>query len=199
MIVRLLSMAATGYFYTVKRLRTATPMSLLKYDPISMPTSFPLVRHTWCPSPGRAPFDTRHEMEIGMTGLTYLQFGERCFSWSRKRRENEPAHSRITNNICNNTDITINGVHGGIRLGLEDHMDELYIINLQSLRPIVRDKALARRTVPQRRKESEGFDGRDLVVYSTKREQTLRKCNIPLHDSTTHKSFAHVQEANLDG
>ncbi|EFQ30287.1 ribosomal protein L33 [Colletotrichum navitas] len=34
MIVRLLSMAATGYFYTFKRLRTASPMSMLKYDPI---------------------------------------------------------------------------------------------------------------------------------------------------------------------
>lgn len=133
-------------------------------------------------------------MEIGTTGLTYSQFGERCFSWSRRRRENEPAHSRITNTTCNNTYITINGVHGGIRLGLEDHMDELYIINLQSLRHIVRDKALARRTVPQRRNESEGFDGRDLVVYSTIREQTLRKCNAPLHDSTTHKSLVHVQE-----
>ncbi|UQC73667.1 ribosomal protein L33 [Colletotrichum lupini] len=167
MIVRLLSMAATGYFYTVKRLRTATPMSLLKYDPISMPTPF-------------------------------SSFGERCFSWSRRRRGNEPAHSRYTNTICNNTDITINGVHGGIRLGLEDHMDELYIINLQSLRPIVRDKALARRTVPQRRKESEGFDGRDLVVYSIKREQTLRKC-IPLHDSTHINIQFTSKKTNLDG
>ncbi|TQN74566.1 39S ribosomal protein L33 [Colletotrichum shisoi] len=33
MIVRLLSMAATGYFYTFKRPRTASPMSMLKYDP----------------------------------------------------------------------------------------------------------------------------------------------------------------------
>ncbi|KAK1728566.1 ribosomal protein L33 [Colletotrichum acutatum] len=44
MIVRLLSMAATGYFYTVKRLRTATPMSLLKYDPISNADPFLFVR-----------------------------------------------------------------------------------------------------------------------------------------------------------
>ncbi|PKS11413.1 hypothetical protein jhhlp_003176 [Lomentospora prolificans] len=33
-IVRLLSMAATGFFYTFRRKRTARPMSLLKYDPI---------------------------------------------------------------------------------------------------------------------------------------------------------------------
>ena len=33
-IVRLLSMAATGYFYTFTRPRTALPMSMLKYDPI---------------------------------------------------------------------------------------------------------------------------------------------------------------------
>ncbi|KAF9876307.1 hypothetical protein CkaCkLH20_06250 [Colletotrichum karsti] len=34
MIVRLMSMAATGFFYTFKRPRTASPMSMLKYDPI---------------------------------------------------------------------------------------------------------------------------------------------------------------------
>ncbi|KAK0709770.1 hypothetical protein B0T26DRAFT_652824, partial [Lasiosphaeria miniovina] len=33
-IVRLLSMAMTGYFYTFTRPRVARPMSLLKYDPI---------------------------------------------------------------------------------------------------------------------------------------------------------------------
>lgn len=33
-IVRLLSMAATGYFYTFTRPRTSLPMSMLKYDPI---------------------------------------------------------------------------------------------------------------------------------------------------------------------
>ncbi|KEZ39473.1 hypothetical protein SAPIO_CDS9339 [Scedosporium apiospermum] len=33
-IVRLLSMAATGFFYTFRRKRTAPPMSMLKYDPI---------------------------------------------------------------------------------------------------------------------------------------------------------------------
>ncbi|KAL1838694.1 hypothetical protein VTJ49DRAFT_2284 [Mycothermus thermophilus] len=32
--VRLLSMAMTGYFYTFTRLRTAPPMSMIKYDPI---------------------------------------------------------------------------------------------------------------------------------------------------------------------
>ncbi|KAL2264871.1 hypothetical protein VTJ83DRAFT_7381 [Remersonia thermophila] len=32
--VRLLSMAMTGYFYTFTRLRTAQPMSMIKYDPI---------------------------------------------------------------------------------------------------------------------------------------------------------------------
>lgn len=33
-IVRLLSMASTGYFYTFTRPRTSLPMSMLKYDPI---------------------------------------------------------------------------------------------------------------------------------------------------------------------
>ncbi|EAQ85173.1 predicted protein [Chaetomium globosum CBS 148.51] len=33
--VRLLSMAMTGYFYTFTRARTALPMSMIKYDPIS--------------------------------------------------------------------------------------------------------------------------------------------------------------------
>ncbi|KAK0629132.1 hypothetical protein B0T17DRAFT_614951 [Bombardia bombarda] len=33
-LVRLLSMAQTGYFYTFTRPRTALPMSMLKYDPI---------------------------------------------------------------------------------------------------------------------------------------------------------------------
>ncbi|CAI0650673.1 unnamed protein product [Colletotrichum noveboracense] len=33
-IVRLVSMAATGFFYTFRRPRTASPMSMLKYDPI---------------------------------------------------------------------------------------------------------------------------------------------------------------------
>ncbi|KAK3316176.1 hypothetical protein B0H66DRAFT_604488 [Apodospora peruviana] len=33
-IVRLLSMAKTGYFYTFTRPRVAQPMGLLKYDPI---------------------------------------------------------------------------------------------------------------------------------------------------------------------
>ncbi|KAJ4293739.1 hypothetical protein N0V88_005247 [Collariella sp. IMI 366227] len=33
--VRLLSMAMTGYFYTFTRPRTALPMSMIKYDPIS--------------------------------------------------------------------------------------------------------------------------------------------------------------------
>ncbi|KAM7191565.1 hypothetical protein V8F33_008797 [Rhypophila sp. PSN 637] len=33
-IVRLISMAQTGYFYTFTRPRVATPMSMLKYDPI---------------------------------------------------------------------------------------------------------------------------------------------------------------------
>ncbi|ROT36264.1 hypothetical protein SODALDRAFT_362052 [Sodiomyces alkalinus F11] len=32
--VRLLSMAMTGFFYTFNRVRTASPMSMLKYDPI---------------------------------------------------------------------------------------------------------------------------------------------------------------------
>ncbi|KAG7107102.1 39S ribosomal protein L33 like [Verticillium longisporum] len=32
--VRLLSMAMTGFFYTFNRARTASPMSMLKYDPI---------------------------------------------------------------------------------------------------------------------------------------------------------------------
>ncbi|KAL8417940.1 hypothetical protein RB594_001526 [Gaeumannomyces avenae] len=32
--VRLLSMAMTGFFYTMARPRTSTPMSMLKYDPI---------------------------------------------------------------------------------------------------------------------------------------------------------------------
>lgn len=32
--VRLLSMAMTGYFYTFNRVRAATPLSMLKYDPI---------------------------------------------------------------------------------------------------------------------------------------------------------------------
>lgn len=32
--VRLLSMAMTGFFYTFNRTRTASPMSMLKYDPI---------------------------------------------------------------------------------------------------------------------------------------------------------------------
>ncbi|KAK1759497.1 hypothetical protein QBC47DRAFT_372157 [Echria macrotheca] len=34
LIVRLVSMAATGFFYTFTRPRTSTPMSMLKYDPI---------------------------------------------------------------------------------------------------------------------------------------------------------------------
>ncbi|KAM7207479.1 hypothetical protein V8F20_002165 [Naviculisporaceae sp. PSN 640] len=33
-VVRLLSMAQTGYFYTFTRPRVAHPMSMLKYDPI---------------------------------------------------------------------------------------------------------------------------------------------------------------------
>ncbi|KAK0708364.1 hypothetical protein B0H67DRAFT_590102 [Lasiosphaeris hirsuta] len=33
-IVRLISMAATGFFYTFTRPRTSLPMSMLKYDPI---------------------------------------------------------------------------------------------------------------------------------------------------------------------
>ncbi|RKU48673.1 hypothetical protein DL546_009436 [Coniochaeta pulveracea] len=33
-LVRLLSMAQTGYFYTFTRPRTSLPMSMLKYDPI---------------------------------------------------------------------------------------------------------------------------------------------------------------------
>jgi hypothetical protein len=36
-IVRLVSMAATGFFYTFTRPRTSLPMSMLKYDPISKP------------------------------------------------------------------------------------------------------------------------------------------------------------------
>ncbi|KAL2161973.1 hypothetical protein VTH06DRAFT_7758 [Thermothelomyces fergusii] len=32
--VRLISMAMTGYFYTLTRPRTALPMSMIKYDPI---------------------------------------------------------------------------------------------------------------------------------------------------------------------
>ncbi|KAK0617193.1 hypothetical protein B0T14DRAFT_434106, partial [Immersiella caudata] len=34
LIVRLISMAKTGYFYTFTRPRTSLPMSMLKYDPI---------------------------------------------------------------------------------------------------------------------------------------------------------------------
>ncbi|CAP66834.1 uncharacterized protein PODANS_4_6710 [Podospora anserina S mat+] len=33
-IVRLLSMAQTGYFYTFTRPRVGIPMSMIKYDPI---------------------------------------------------------------------------------------------------------------------------------------------------------------------
>ncbi|CAG9999025.1 unnamed protein product [Clonostachys byssicola] len=33
-IVRLVSMAMTGFFYTMRRPRTSSPMGLLKYDPI---------------------------------------------------------------------------------------------------------------------------------------------------------------------
>ncbi|KAK4229354.1 hypothetical protein QBC38DRAFT_472674, partial [Podospora fimiseda] len=33
-LVRLISMAQTGYFYTFNRPRTALPMSMIKYDPI---------------------------------------------------------------------------------------------------------------------------------------------------------------------
>ncbi|KAK3331973.1 hypothetical protein B0T22DRAFT_290065 [Podospora appendiculata] len=33
-LVRLLSMAQTGFFYTFTRPRTSLPMSMLKYDPI---------------------------------------------------------------------------------------------------------------------------------------------------------------------
>ena len=36
--MRLLSMAATGYFYTFTRPRTSLPMSMLKYDPIGTET-----------------------------------------------------------------------------------------------------------------------------------------------------------------
>ena len=32
--VRLISMAMTGFFYNFKRPRAATPMGMLKYDPI---------------------------------------------------------------------------------------------------------------------------------------------------------------------
>ncbi len=32
--MRLISMAMTGFFYTFRRQRTSTPMSMLKYDPI---------------------------------------------------------------------------------------------------------------------------------------------------------------------
>lgn len=45
--MRLLSQALTGYFYTFTRPRTATPMSMLKYDPIGtrenpIPAQLPL-------------------------------------------------------------------------------------------------------------------------------------------------------------
>ncbi|KAK0640901.1 hypothetical protein B0T16DRAFT_335247, partial [Cercophora newfieldiana] len=33
-LVRLVSMAMTGFFYTFTRPRTSLPMSMLKYDPI---------------------------------------------------------------------------------------------------------------------------------------------------------------------
>ncbi|KAK4463841.1 hypothetical protein QBC42DRAFT_172687, partial [Cladorrhinum samala] len=33
-LVRLISMAQTGFFYTFNRPRTALPMSMIKYDPI---------------------------------------------------------------------------------------------------------------------------------------------------------------------
>jgi large subunit ribosomal protein L33 len=36
-VVRVMSMAMTGYFKTFRRARTARPMSFLKYDPIGKP------------------------------------------------------------------------------------------------------------------------------------------------------------------
>jgi large subunit ribosomal protein L33 len=46
--VRLISMAMTGFFYNFKRPRVATPMGMLKYDPIGAFT---------CPwSPRRLPW-----------------------------------------------------------------------------------------------------------------------------------------------
>ncbi|KAI0434161.1 hypothetical protein F5Y09DRAFT_337848 [Xylaria sp. FL1042] len=36
--VRLLSMAMTGFFYQYARPRTSRPMSMLKYDPVGMPS-----------------------------------------------------------------------------------------------------------------------------------------------------------------
>lgn len=35
-------MAMTGYFYTFTRARTALPMSMIKYDPISTTTARPV-------------------------------------------------------------------------------------------------------------------------------------------------------------
>lgn len=40
-IVRLVSMAATGFFYTFTRPRQALPMSMLKYDPIGKDATIP--------------------------------------------------------------------------------------------------------------------------------------------------------------
>ena len=37
--VRLLSMAMTGFFYTMRRPRTSSPMGALKYDPIGTSSS----------------------------------------------------------------------------------------------------------------------------------------------------------------
>lgn len=115
-IVRLLSMAATGYFYTFKRLRTATPMSMLKYDPIGT-TSLQCFQNFMtqnCPRPHCDAID------IGETGLTSKQCAERCYSWSKRRRANEPSDHNCYESICNNTDIIINGVYGGLQLVIED-------------------------------------------------------------------------------
>jgi hypothetical protein len=41
-MVRLISMAMTGFFYTFKRPRTAPLMGMMKYDPIGMGLNFSL-------------------------------------------------------------------------------------------------------------------------------------------------------------
>ncbi|KAI6043973.1 hypothetical protein EDC04DRAFT_2646470 [Pisolithus marmoratus] len=37
LIVRLISTAQTGYFYTTQRVRTGPKLSAVKYDPIGLP------------------------------------------------------------------------------------------------------------------------------------------------------------------
>ena len=77
-IIRLISTAQTGYFYTTQRVRTGPKLSAVKYDPIGLATRCPLQYHrTHLFSP--------------------RQQNPEYFSWRVGRQENDifTLHSRV--------------------------------------------------------------------------------------------------------